>query len=253
MTEKNRIGKRLLAAVTLLALATVLAGCGGEKEPQTTPAPEETPGAYTVRFGDSEISTDDSDIFVYPDEYVPEDTDTEPEDAQEPFPQEESADMKVSYLPLTNAKLQIRFGYPSDWILEPGVDTITYVEPVEEGDVPARFSVTSFTYPEKSLSAARLKNHLKDYLKKIFDGANYNDYRIENNSYGGSFLGTKGMRATYIAVKGNAYIKGYVVVGYAKNGRVYCVHFCCDRDDYETFSPMVAKMISYVSVWNEED
>ena len=49
---------------------------------------------------------------------------------------------EYTYAVLTNDTLGVRFSYPSHWIQTPGRRTISYEEPVAEGDIPARMAVS---------------------------------------------------------------------------------------------------------------
>lgn len=148
------------------------------------------------------------------------------------------------YSSINNTKLRVKFAYPDTWTSNPGTDTICFQEPVEEGDVPAQISVSSFTYPEAKVTTKRLKGHLQTVLQGIVD--EYNEYQLGSVD-SASFVGSAGLSATYIAVKGDSYIRGYVVVGYAKNERVYMMHFCCEESDFETFGPLITKLAENIS------
>jgi len=182
-------------------------------------------------------------------------------DAPEELPGEEGAQAEptqepwemdpYSYSSLTNQRLLIKFLYPEGWESEPSTDTITMVEPVAEGEVPARFSVTSFEYSyyERDISTGRLKDHLTDYVKTLVTG--YNDYQLGSTGYDMTFADSTAIYATYLAIKGNSFIQGIAIVGYGKNGRVYCMHFCCEQDDYEGHEPLIERLASFVTPIND--
>lgn len=269
--------KRIWALLLILALLTGLAACSGnETEPSATQEPTVEPAvealaptaaadplpweseedggmtgenaqqALTGSIGDGENALDPSFITTPP---LTLSTDP-PEGAQEAEPDPEPENDSYTYTSLTNNTLQVKFLYPEGWISDPTTDTITMVEPVEEGDVPARFSVSSFayTYSDKELSNKRLKNHLSEFLEKMVSG--YNEYQLGAAGYNRTFADSTAIYVEYLAIKGNAYISGIAMVGYGKNGRVYFMHFCCEQDDYAGFADLIDRLASYVTPIN---
>ncbi|MBO4367166.1 MAG: hypothetical protein J5859_00520 [Clostridia bacterium] len=160
------------------------------------------------------------------------------------------ADFSWKLIAFSNSTLSIKFAYPEGWINEPGVDTITFVEPVEEGDTPARFSVTSYEFTGAKSSTSLLKNELGACLKKIY--AEYNEYKTGTVLSNLTIADSKAVHCDYLAVKGNGYIKGFLGVGYGKNGRVYMIHFCCSEEDYASFKPLIYKLSQSITVLNKK-
>lgn len=150
------------------------------------------------------------------------------------------------YSSLTNATLQVKLLYPEGWQSDPSTDAITMVQPVDEGAVGARFSVTSYKYNYKKASSNRLKDELTSYLKLIL--ADYNEYQLGEAGYDRALADSKGIYATYLAVKGNAYIRGIAIAGYGKNSRVYCAHFCCEESEFDGYAKLIDKLFSNVQV-----
>lgn len=258
--------KQFLSVLLLIAMLLCLVSCGGEPETaEPSPSPDvptalpavtqppysgdstptgETAQAFTGNIGGGEGAIDPSLITAPPLTLAtdaPDDLsgETEPTAAPQYDP--------YTYTTLTNSTLQVKFLYPEGWLSDPTTDTITMVEPVEEGDVPARFSVTSFeyTYSDKEISNRRLKSHLTDFVKKMVSG--YNEYQLDSTGYDRSFAQSNAIYVQYIAVKGNSYISGIAMVGYGKNGRVYCMHFCCEKDDFDSFSGLIDTLASHVT------
>lgn len=272
--------KRWIAFILALCTLCSLAGCKKEEpeaqteateqppiqalytpEPSAEPEPteaamigEEAQQALSSNIGGGEGTLDEiappgSITFATepPEDALP--WDDEPiETENTPMPEYTPApDDPYTYSSLTNKTLKVKFLYPEGWTSDPSTDTITMVEPVPEGEVPARFSVTSFeyTYNERDISTGRLKNHLTDYLKGLVGG--YNEYQLGETGYELSFAESTSIYARYLAIKGNSYIEGIAAVGYGKNGRVYCMHFCCEQDDYEGHADLIEKLAANVT------
>lgn len=218
---------------------------------------EDVQQTFTATVGSGEGAIDPEEqavpgMIVFETDPPAEEGDLSGEDGGEiePVPTEEPVFDPYTYSSLTNQKLKVKFLYPEGWTSDPSTDTITMVEPVEEGEVPARFSVTSFkyTYNDRDISSGRLKTHLTDYLKTLVTG--YNDYQLGDTGYDMAFAESTAIYATYIAIKGNAFIQGIAVVGYGKNGRVYCMHFCCEQDDYPGHADLISRLAAQVTPIN---
>ncbi|MDO4740202.1 MAG: hypothetical protein Q4A66_06005 [Eubacteriales bacterium] len=265
--------KRWIAFLLAAGMLCALAGCKSEPPaqpaasptpqppiealvtPAATPTPAPTPEATaqssTANIGSGELSVDEvlsPGIVTFATE-APEPEPEQPDST--PQPTEPPEEDPYTYASLTNKTLQVKFLYPEDWISDPSTDTITMVEPVAEGEVPARFSVTSFEYEyrERDISTGRLKTHLTDYLKTVVKG--YNEYQLGDTGYEIAFADSTSIYATYVAVKGNAFIEGVAVVGYGKNGRVYCMHFSCEQEDYEGHLELITKLAANVKPIND--
>jgi len=202
---------------------------------------EDTQGELSVP-GTITFETEEPEALPWDDEVIEQENEEEPSPTSVPEP-----DDPYTYSSLTNQTLKVQFIYPEGWTSDPSTDTITMVQPVAEGEVPARFSVTSFeyTYNERDISTGRLKTHLTDYLKTLVTV--YNEYQLSDTGYELSFADSTAIYATYIAIKGNSYIQGIAIVGYGKNGRVYCMHFCCEQDDYEGHQNLITKLAANVN------
>ena len=216
-----------------------------------TPAPTEAPTAgptasAIAQTADGSFTGEDVQIDPRLDADVPE----EPSDPDEPPPTGEAEPSDpFDYDAITNSTLKVKFAYPQGWTSSPTTDVITMVEPVAEGDVPARVSVTSFQYTEAKATSKKLKAHMVDFLKTALAG--YNEYKMESTA-AVTFVGSNGMCATYLAIQGNNYIRGIVYAGYTKatkkrKGRVYIMHFCCEESDFEGFLPLAEKLASSVT------
>lgn len=221
-------------------------------EPTEQPMPgEEAQQALSVNIGNGEAAygeiTPPSGItFTEEEPALPWDDEELPADEPSPSPTAAPIEDPYTYSSLTNQTLKVKFLYPEGWTSDPSTDTITMVEPVPEGKVPARFSVTSFEYEykERDISTGRLKDHLTDYVKSVVKV--YNEYQLGDTGYELAFAESTSIYAKYIAIKGNAYIEGITAVGYGKNGRVYCMHFCCEQDDYEGYADLIEKLAANV-------
>lgn len=278
--------KRWIALLLAICISLPLVGCGSDEEttdeaalateqppiealvtPAPTPIATETPMTgeeaqqiLTGNIGGGEGTLEEQKApstvtFETDAPELPWETEDGAQDGQDGEAQPTQApvidDDPYTYSSLTNQTLKVKFLYPEGWTSDPTTDTITMVEPILEGDVPARFSVTSFEYEykERDISTGRLKTHLTDYLKTLVTG--YNEYQLGDSGYDIAFADSTAIYATYLAIKGNSFIQGIAIVGYGKNGRVYCMHFCCEQDDYIGFTDLITKLADQVTPINK--
>ncbi len=261
--------KRILAALLAACIILGLGGCAKQPtEPEPTPTPEPTVAplatpaptpladegnivgeeaqqVMTGAIGGGETAERPADATPEPFSFI--DEDSPEEDVPEPTPTPRPANDPYTYTSLQNDRLKVKFLYPEGWTSDPTTEIITMVEPVAEGEVPARFSITSmeYSYNDRDISTKRLKDHLSDYLKIMLDS--YNEHQLGAAGYDRKFAQSSGIYAEYIAVKGNAFISGIVMVGYGKNGRVYCMHFCCEKDDFPAHADLIERLAENVS------
>ncbi len=218
--------------------------------PEPTAEPTQTPTAPPVIVDTSSSGTAYTGEDAAIDPRLDGDDPEEPADPDEPPLTGETEEPDPFYYDsITNATLKVKFAYPQGWTSSPSTDVITMVEPVAEGDVPARVSVTSFQYTEAKATSKKLKAHMANFLKTALDG--YNEYKMESTS-SVTFVGSAGMSATYLAIQGNNYIRGIVYAGYTKatkkkKGRVYILHFSCEEADFEGFLPLAEKLAASVT------
>lgn len=257
-----------LSLIAVIVLCMLLCGCGGEKdvppaEPTETPAAAvETPQA-TFRPDEGYVPEEENDvpeddtatedpegeqIADAPDEETYSETaDDETGEKSEGMTEDGTEDAaEWTLVPFSNATLQVKFKYPDGWTSDPSVDTITFVEPVDEGDTGARFSITSYEFTGAKPSSSLLKNELGGYLKKLYKS--YSDSKTGKVQSNITIADSKAMHCDYVAVKGNSYVKGFVGMGYGKNNRVYVMHFLCLEEDYEYFKPLIFDLSQSIEV-----
>lgn len=257
--------KRLLAGGLICCLLALLGGCAADPDaPIPTPIPEPTatieptiapvitpaptPVPYSLRvFGEplSPVSEEGTKATTAPIQLW--NGDTQPSTTRVP-----SGSDPYSYTSLENKRLQLRMIYPEGWISNPTTDVITMAEPVEEGAVGARFSVTSMKYPysDRDITTRRLKDHLSDYMRSMLDI--YNEHQIGPACYDRNFAQSSAIYVEYVAVQGNAFVNGIIMAGYGKNGRVYCMHFSCEQDAYSGYADLIDKLAGGVTPTTEK-
>lgn len=206
--------KRVLALILTALMLFSLSGCGNpfshpEPTPSPTPEPTPTPTATPV-----------------------------PTPAPTPVPVVDID--KYDYAKQTNKTLGVAFTYPAHWINDPGQSTISYVEPVEEGDIPARFAI-SVKKPKKAPD----KDALKEEIQKLGDSiaADYLNFETVSTSKNGKLGSASALSLVYTAEQDGTPIKGQILLTYVKSKkRIYALHFHCSEADYEAFQPVLKKI-----------
>ena len=200
--------KKLICALLACALL-LLTGCGGSN---TNIEPTEEPTA------------------------TPEPT-PEPTPAPSPVPQVAVEDYQ--YYLVSNSTLDVMFKYPSHWINQPGRSTISYIEPVDPGETPARLAVTSKLLSERP-TGRQLKTHLDDFLALV--EAQYPNYEAGELKEDVAIMDATGIRQKYTArdPDTNDPITGYALVCYVRSSRrVYLLHFTAPTRVYDDLSAVV--------------
>ena len=201
---------RKLACLLLACLMLALTGCGSRDTDDA--APTEAP-AFTAE--------------------------PTPEPTPEPSPVPRVAIGDYQYYLLTNTTLAVIFKYPSHWINKPGKSTISYEEPVNPGETPARLAVTSKAVTERQTSRM-MQQHLADFLALVEQ--KYTDYQAGEVKDDVAIMETTGLRQRYTArdpETGEA-ITGYALVCYVRNARrVYLLHFTAPTRSYDELSAVI--------------
>ncbi len=196
---------RALAVILFLfAFVLFLTGCsGGGKGAQATLAPTEEPW---VPSGEPTFA---------PATPSPEPTPT-PAPTKAPI-----ADYAYKFN--ENRDLKVQFIYPSEWIKEESETTISFLEPVAEGQVGARVAVST-NERNKAPGASAMKKQMKNMMESL-EGS-YDSMKTEVVKQNTRILRTKGYSQFYDAEKDGVQLRGHVVMAYNKNTkRIFMVHF----------------------------
>ena len=131
---------------------------------------------------------------------------------------------------LTDTALGFTFNYPSHWVSVPGVYTVCFREPQEEGKFPARVAITvkkMVHTPDEQVLAEQLTSYMRiihnQYDKSTFESGTPN---LSDN-----LMGRLAMSNTYLAYSGKNEVKGYVI-GTAVGRNICVFHFCAAYEDY---------------------
>ena len=134
------------------------------------------------------------------------------------------------YTALTDTALGFTFNYPSHWVSVPGVYTVCFREPQEEGKFPARVAITvkkMVHTPDEQVLAEQLTSYMRiihnQYDKSTFESGTPN---LSDN-----LMGRLAMSNTYLAYSGKNEVKGYVI-GTAVGRNICVFHFCAAYEDY---------------------
>ena len=202
--------KRLIACLLTLGLTMVaLTGCGSRGgNTEATPEPVAT-------------------VEVTP----------EPTPVPTPVPVVDIADYEYYYI--TNSTLGVSFKYPSHWINSPGRSTISYVEPVNPGETPARIAVTSKSVSSRT-DDKKVREQLEYFLTLV--QTEYNSYIPGEFKEDVAIMETTGIRQKYTArdVDTGELITGYVLMCYVKSARrIYMLHFTAPSRRYDDLSVII--------------
>ncbi len=145
------------------------------------------------------------------------------------------------YFVQINSSLAVSFKYPSHWINEPGKASIRYTEPVNEGDTPARLTVTS-KYVSSRPDDRDMKEQMQSFLTLV--EAQVDDYTADKDDYKDDVevAGTEGVRQKYTARDPDTdeEITGYALMVYVRAAkRIYLMHFTAPSADYEELSGVI--------------
>ncbi len=222
--------KRVLALLLILALLTPLAGCHPADDALEASAsqPEATPTA------------------------APLPTDIEPpEPTPEPTPVPIVGYKEYAFETFSDENLKFSFKYPSHWALVEGNQTISYVQPVNEGELPARLSITwrdaGNIIVTKEVAIDQM-NSFKKSLKNRRDFTNFASNKKNNKRF--KFAGNTGFSFIYTAELDGVPIKGYCAIAYSKpkRNRFYVLHFYCPAGEYKSFEKIRKTIVKSVKI-----
>ncbi len=258
--------KRLICILIALCLCALLSGCSKETAPvedstssfERNFAPETTAaGGLTAALGQAadpidQIAADDApaadDIPVAQD--APVDvpvTQGDVQGAEQAPPAATAAPISSSvstidgYGEVTNDELGVSFGYPVNWLNQPGRSSICYLQKPTDGSYPARVCITMKRLAH-SCNESKAQAQLVSYLKKLREQYDASTFEVDLNLDTQTlFMGRKAMSTTYLAYDGDIEIKGYVILTYFDK-YVYCFHFLCGYDDYPDYESAIRYM-----------
>lgn len=152
---------------------------------------------------------------------------------------DEIAPANYQYAQLSSSSGNLTLEYPSHWTRIPGVSTICFVEPVTDGDTPARFTFTKKTL-DSAPDSSKKTSQLASFVKRVV--ADYNSYEVSPLSTDGSFMGDKSAYyVTYTVQKDGITLKGYVIMA-TKDKTLYVYHFRANVTDYEAFNSVMTRI-----------
>lgn len=215
--------KRLVLAVLIALTALSAVGCDVLEPPAATDAPASVAAADAQEPEPTLIPTP----TPLP---TPEPT---------PVPVVEIADYK--YQKLTNKTLDVSFDYPSHWVNVPGSITICYVQPVDEGEVPARVAV-SVKKTTKGLDSDAVKKELEKLIDAI--SGSYENFRRGSISKKLKLVGSPAFSVVYDAELDGKEVKGIIIVS-AKNARnrLVALHFYAPAEQYKDYDPVLKEVM----------
>ncbi len=143
------------------------------------------------------------------------------------------------YAQLASSSGNLTLDYPSTWTQIPGTSTICFVEPVAQGDSPARFTFTKKTL-EIAPTPDKKKSQLAAFVRRVIQ--DYDSYELSPLSTDGSFLGDNGTYyVTYTVQSKGVTLKGYVIMA-TRDKSLYVYHFRVSLNDYESFYSVMTRI-----------
>ena len=136
------------------------------------------------------------------------------------------------------------FNYPSHWNNVPGIYTICFREPVEDGDFPARIAVTRKRLVHTPDDQA-LTDQLISYMRSISRQYDRSTFQTSTANFDDRFMGTRAFSNTYLAYWGDIEVKGFVI-GCAIERTMYILHFSASYSDYLALSNVLKYMVQSV-------
>lgn len=241
--NKTSLPFERLMAIALAAVMTLgLAGCDtlGAMAPRdavvTTAPPDQASGNQDLSEDDPESALDALDASEAPTPLP--DVTPVPTPSPTPVPVVAIADYK--YQKLSNKTLGVSFVYPAHWINIPGSITISFVEPVDEGNVAARMAVSV-----KKVSKDQDAKALKSQLEKLIDSVsgNFTGFKYGAPSKKLKFMGTGAYSVVYEATLDDQPVKGFIIVTYKKSKKkLVALHFYAPSDRYGDFDPVLKQV-----------
>lgn len=145
------------------------------------------------------------------------------------------------YTALTDTSLGFTFNYPSHWVSVPGVYTVCFREPPEEGHFPARVAITvkkMVHTPDEQV----LEEQLTAYMRIIHKQYDSSTFESGTPNLSDNLMGRLAMSNTYLAFSGKNEVKGYVI-GTAVGRNICVFHFCAAYEDYAALEGAMQYML----------
>ena len=143
----------------------------------------------------------------------------------------------------------VTMAYPSDWQRIPGSSTICFVQPVSDGAIPARVTLTKKSLSKSvtdKIKASEFESYFDNVLADI-EFKEVGDLQTEQ-----SFMGDDAACAiTYTAEKDGHRYKGYAIM--AGGGKTICVfHFRCAEGQFNSMSVVLERIKNSISIVQTE-
>lgn len=150
---------------------------------------------------------------------------------------------KYQYETYTDEALGYTMKYPSHWIVESGINTVTFTEPVSSG-APMRLAISVKSYDEK-LSNAEAKQEFIDYFTTIKDSyVKFAKGKFNNKQ---AFINRRAWACLYKAKQADGeVVNGYVTMAnVTDSNQIVALHFSCSKQDYNKETRAMFKKLMY--------
>lgn len=159
-----------------------------------------------------------------------------------PVPVVEIAD--YAYKSFTNEMLKVGFKYPTHWVNVPGKSTVSYEEPVNPGEIPARVAVTTKSIAKKP-SAEDMAAQINAFTDVI--GANLENFTAGELQKNIEFIKRNAYHRTYTGVKDGVSVKGFIIITCnTKTKLLFVLHFSTPEARYDAFDPVLKTIVNSV-------
>jgi len=217
--------KRVLALCLIALVALSAGGCSMLEQAAGTAGPTETPATQAVTAEPSPTL---------------EPTPT-PVPTPEPTPVPVVAIPDYQYQKVSNQALGVSFDYPSHWINKPGNITISYIQPVNAGEIAARLAV-SIKKTSKNLDSDGIRKELDKLIDKI--SGSFESFRHGSVSKKVKLTGSNAYSVLYEAEKDGQKVKGFIIVTFkSSRNRLVALHFYAPSDQYKEFDPVLKQLM----------
>ncbi len=219
--------KKILASLLCAAIILTLTACSsGDGDDINVTSEQEEP--QSVQMPSEEAETDESMPVL----------------ADENPAIREVSPAAYSYVPFTLENTGFYMEIPSHWERRPASNSVYFVEPVAEGQVPGRIVVTSKTLSKVNDSTR--DTQLRSYFSNIlgdFDTYEWSDIYTDQE-----FMGDKkALWVTYSGTRDGLAYRGYVILG-VKNTTVYVFHFRCAEDKFPNFDIVIDRVRNSITI-----
>jgi len=151
-----------------------------------------------------------------------------------------------TYNMVTDTSFGFTFAYPSEWINLPGKHTICFREQVDEGDVPARVTVTRKKLAHTPKASAVLE-HFQAFTETVREQYDPETFEFGELNQNAVFMGQQAFEMTYLAYSGDVEVKGYMICCSVERN-VYALHFSASYDDFAAMDSVLRRIRDSVTV-----